>query len=99
MGDQVHRFGVARDSERMQGGSTPAGRRAEQSALPSGGGSGMGFRTWWASSQHAPHDLWHKVQCRRGRHEFAGGHRMQLGSEFVTVERRCRWCDAPPAIC
>lgn len=40
---------------------------------------------------------WHRLKCRLGRHEIAGGHTMQIGGDVVFVERRCRWCEASPA--
>jgi len=39
-------------------------------------------------------DLWHRLQCRRERHQVHGGHVAQVGGAVVFVERRCRWCGA-----
>lgn len=59
-------------------------------------------RTWthlrhrWSSGENGPADVWHRLMCRRGRHDFRGGQLMQLGSRPVFIERRCIWCDAAP---
>ena len=54
------------------------------------------FRHWWSTGDNRPADMWHRLRCRRGHHEFRGGHAMQLGSNMVHVERRCMWCDCRP---
>lgn len=80
----AHTYGVAHELERLSQGHVPPPRaprarvRRTRPRRPSGP-----LRRWWAAS--GPVDIWHRVQCRAGRHNlrFAGG------------ERRCRWCDAP----
>ena len=42
-------------------------------------------------------DKWRRLRCRRGRHEMAGGHTMQLGGSMTFIERSCRWCGAEPS--
>ena len=46
----------------------------------------------WSYGDRAPGDFWHRMRCRIGRHEIAGGHPMQLAGAVVFVERHCRWC-------
>jgi len=70
--------------------------RARAREAPLHGRSWTHLRHRWSSGEHGPSDVWHRVMCRRGRHEFRGGHTMQLGSKAVFVERRCVWCDALP---
>jgi hypothetical protein len=41
-------------------------------------------------------ERWHRMRCRVGRHEMAGGELMQVGGAEIFVERRCRWCEACP---
>ena len=91
-------FGVARDLELMkQGQLAPrAPEPPRQLRLPlTRLEPRAGVRTRWASRDKGPADLWHRVMCRYGHHDMRGGHTMQLGSEFVFVERRCQWCDLP----
>ncbi|HEX3620808.1 MAG TPA: hypothetical protein VHT97_00675 [Acidimicrobiales bacterium] len=50
----------------------------------------------WNYGDRNTGEAWHRLLCRLGRHEMAGGHTMQLGGDVVFVERRCRWCDVAP---
>jgi hypothetical protein len=89
-------FGVARDLELMKRGELAprVPRPPRRSRLPMPGAEPRGrFRGRWATRQTGPADLWHRILCRYGRHDMRGGHQLQLGSEFVYVERRCQWCD------
>jgi hypothetical protein len=96
--DQPPAFGVARDLELMkQGALAPRVRRPQRRSRFAGrhdGGTGGGGRRSRDSSRLA--DVWHRLRCRTGHHDFRGGHQLQLGSRFVYVERRCQWCDASP---
>ncbi|HEX3622855.1 MAG TPA: hypothetical protein VHT97_11110 [Acidimicrobiales bacterium] len=91
-------FGVARDLELMKQGQLPARTprppRRSRLNLPTPDGRGS-VRARWASRDTGPTDLWHRLLCRFGHHEMRGGHQLQLGSQFVYVERRCKWCDTP----
>jgi hypothetical protein len=51
----------------------------------------------WSYGDRCPGDFWHRMRCRIGRHEIAGGHPMQLAGAVVFVERHCRWCGLEPA--
>lgn len=91
--DRPPAFGLARDAERMRQGIPPAPRRP----------SGRRYRPPrrfiglpWSSRDGGAGELWHRMRCRRGHHEVSGGHTMQLGSDAVFIERRCRWCGAKP---
>jgi hypothetical protein len=101
---RTHNFGVARDLELFKQGALPprptnASRRASARALRDRRpGPRTGVRGWVASREVGPSDLWHRAQCRLGRHEMRGGHQMQLGSRYVHVERRCQWCGATPTL-
>ena len=48
----------------------------------------------WSYGDRDSSDRWHRLQCRRGRHEMHGGHTMQVDGAVVFIERQCRWCDA-----
>lgn len=87
-------FGVARDLELMKQGALPprVPRPPRQTRLPLGRIEGRPRR---GSRETGAAELWHRLLCRLGRHDMRGGHQLQLGSEFVFVERRCRWCDRP----
>lgn len=50
----------------------------------------------WSYGDRARGDLWHRLQCRRQRHQIDGGQVMQVGGDAVFVERRCRWCGHQP---
>ncbi len=50
----------------------------------------------WSYGDRAPGDFWHRIRCRLGRHEIAGGHSMPLAGAVVFVERHCRWCGVEP---
>lgn len=95
-------FGVAHDLDLMKQGALPPrtprpqSRRHQAAVAAYGQPRGRRMRTWWASRDRGPGDLWHRVLCRFGRHEMRGGHQLQLGSRFVFVERRCQWCGATP---
>jgi hypothetical protein len=88
-------FGVARELERVrQGGAAPVKRRPVGPHVgPERHGAWATLRRRWAVSRHHPSDIWHRLMCRRGRHDIRGGHQIQLGSSFVNIERRCLWCD------
>jgi hypothetical protein len=96
--DRDHTYGVAHDLERIRAGYGPPPRtpriRTRSRRLPSGPISLL--RRWMANGDRRPVDLWRRLRCRTGRHDFRGGHQIQLGSRFEFVERRCIWCDAPP---
>lgn len=97
--DHPHSYGVAHEAERLREGFVPAPRtprmrtRTRRERL----GLRASFRRRWAESNARPVDLWHRMRCRGGHHEFRGGEQIQLGSRFAYIERRCIWCDAPPA--
>ena len=104
MGEQAPRFGVAHDLDLIQRGvlppsggrSSPSAVRRRRAAAPDGPGTWDHFMTWWTDSDLQPTFLWHRVQCRRGRHDFQGGRRIQVGGRFVNTERCCAWCEAKP---
>lgn len=50
----------------------------------------------WSYGDRNSGERWHRLQCRRNRHEMGGGHTMQVGGTEVFVERRCRWCGTEP---
>ena len=95
--DRAPTFGLARDAERMQH-EVPAAR------VPARGrkrGRDRGpfvtyLRLPWSYGDRNRGEFWHRLQCRRRRHEMAGGHTIQLGSTVVFIERRCRWCGVGP---
>lgn len=92
--DRQPSFGVAREAERMRQGippeptSRPGRRRRERGPFVTY------LRLPWSYGDRSPGDVWHRLRCRRGRHEITGGHTMQLGSTVVFLERECRWCGA-----
>jgi hypothetical protein len=96
--DRPHSYGVAQELERIKEGFVPPPRapRIRTRTSREGGGLRTSFRRRWAESNLRPVDLWHRVRCRTGRHEFRGGQQLQLGSRFTYIERRCVWCDALP---
>lgn len=98
--DRAHGYGVAHDLERMRAGMAPSPRPPRVRAPTSlrRGGLLASVRRRWASSDNRPADVWHRLRCRAGHHEFSGGELMQLGSRFVLIERRCTWCDAEPSL-
>jgi len=50
----------------------------------------------WSYGDRTRGERWHRLQCRRNRHQVDGGHVMQLAGAAVFVERRCRWCGHQP---
>ena len=98
--DRPHAYGVARELERIKEGFVPPPRtpRIPVRARRRRSGPLGAARRWWAATTVRPVDVWHRMRCRAGRHDFRGGHQMQLGSSFVHVERRCMWCDAEPSL-
>ena len=96
--DRAPRFGLARDAERLgeevppvpPTTSTWKGRRERGPFLTY-------LRLPWSYGDRNATDLWHRVQCRRRRHQMSGGHTVQLGSTVVFIERSCRWCGAEAA--
>lgn len=95
--DRVPTFGLARDAELMRQGVPPARRAvAPRKRRRQRGAFVTYLRMPWSYGDRSPTDAWHRLQCKRGHHEIAGGHTMQLGSNLVYIERRCRWCDAVP---
>ena len=70
--------------------------RSRAREMPLYGRTWTHLRNWWSTGDNRPADMWHRMRCRRGRHDYRGGHAMQLGSSTVHVERRCLWCDARP---
>lgn len=95
--DRAPSFGLARDAERMRDGVPPVIARTNPRKPRRQRGPFLTYlRLPWAYGDRGGSDVWHKVQCRRGRHDMAGGHTMQLGSAVVFIERRCRWCEAEP---
>lgn len=92
-------FGLAREAEMMRQGTAPEPRRRADRRRRRGRERGpmvTYLRMPWSYGDRSPGDVWHRMNCRRGRHELCGGHTMQLGSAVVFIERRCRWCDAKP---
>jgi hypothetical protein len=96
--DRPHAYGAAQELERIKQGFVPPPRtpRIRTRGRRERTGLRASIRRRWAESNVRPVDLWHWVQCRRGRHEFRGGEQIQLGSRFSYIERRCIWCDAAP---
>ena len=87
-------FGLARDAERRPPEVPPdpvpiARGRPRRERGP--------FVTYlclpWSYGDRSPGDFWHRLRCRLGRHEMTGGHTVQLGGDFVFIERSCRWCN------
>lgn len=94
--DRVPTFGLARDAERMRQGVPPERRQPNPRKRRRERGPFVTYlRLPWSYGDRSPGDVWHRIQCWRGRHEMGGGHTMQLGSAVVFVERSCRWCSAP----
>ncbi|MDQ6726332.1 MAG: hypothetical protein M3066_09255 [Actinomycetota bacterium] len=50
----------------------------------------------WSYGDRTRGERWHRLQCRRRRHQVDGGHVMQVGGAAVFVARRCRWCGHEP---
>ena len=95
--DRVPSFGLARDAERMRDGVPPVIPRTNVRKPRRQRGPFLTYlRLPWSYGDRSPGELWHRLRCRRGRHEMGGGHTMQLGSTVVFIERRCRWCGAEP---
>jgi hypothetical protein len=93
--DVVPTFGAARDAELMRTGHPPA-PRPPRTPRRERGPFLTALRQPWSYGDRSPGDVWHRLQCRRGRHVVMGGHTMQLGSSMVYLERTCRWCGAAP---
>ena len=93
-----HSYGVGRDLDRVKAGWVPPPRAPRIRTRDRRRGPLASFRRWSAGRERGPADLWHRFRCRTGHHEFRGGHQMQLGSRWVFVERRCKWCDAAPSL-
>jgi len=88
-------FGLAREAERMRQGIPPAPTASRRRRPRKDRGPFVTcLRLPWSHGDRTTADLWHRIQCRRGHHEIAGGHTVQLGSAVVFIERRCRWCGA-----
>lgn len=51
----------------------------------------------WSYGDRNAGEARHRLQCRMGHHDIAGGHTMHLDGDVVFVERRCRWCGGGPA--
>ena len=98
--DKPHAYGVAQELERIKQGYRPPPRppRIRTRSHRARRGPWAAFRRWSANRERGPADLWHRLRCRTGHHEMRGGHQMQLGSRVVFIERRCKWCDASPAL-
>ncbi len=104
IGGAPSRFGVAHDLDLIQRGAVPPPSRASSAVAARRRGVAPHpepstwdrFRTWWADSDLHPSDLWHRIQCRFGRHDFQGGRQIQLGGRFVNTERCCVRCRAKP---
>ena len=95
--DRAPTFGVAREAERMRQGIPPTPRTPDpRKRRRERGPFVTHLRLPWSYSERNSGDIWHRIQCRWGRHQMSGGHTMQLGSTLVFVERRCRWCGSPP---
>jgi len=50
----------------------------------------------WSYGDRDRRQIWRRIQCRRRRHEMAGGHTVHLGGSLVFIERQCRWCGVEP---
>ncbi|HEV2759313.1 MAG TPA: hypothetical protein VGV86_07050 [Acidimicrobiales bacterium] len=98
--DRAHSYGVAHDLERMRAGlgPEPRARRVRTRGVRRRSGPLAVLRRWWATTDNGPADVWHRIRCGTGHHDFRGGHQVQLGSRFVLVERRCAWCDCEPSL-
>ena len=97
MFDRPPTFGLARDAERMREGMPPVRRTVRPRRRQRERGPFVTYlRLPWAYSDRNAGDIWHRMQCRVGRHEVHGGSTMQLGSAVVFLERQCRWCGAAP---
>ena len=97
--DHQHSYGVANELDRIKRGYVPPPRtpRVRTRARRERSGVRAAFRRRWAESNLRPTDLWHRMRCRRGHHDFRGGEQIQLGSRYAYIERRCMWCDAVPS--
>lgn len=93
-------FGLAREAELLP---VPAPPPVEEPVTESEPEPERGdFLTYlclpWSYGDHdSIADKWRRLRCRRGRHEMAGGHTMQLGGSVAFIERSCRWCGAQPS--
>lgn len=94
--DRQPTFGLAREAEQMRQGIPPA-RRVGRKPRRDMGPFLNHLRLPWSYGDGQGGERWHRMRCRLGRHEMAGGHTMQLGSAVVFIERRCRWCESAPA--
>lgn len=95
--DRPPAFGLAREAERLQQGATPVSAPVSRRKPRRERGPFVTYlRLPWSTDGHVS-DLWHRVQCRWGRHDMYGGHTVQLGSTVMFIERRCRWCGGPTA--
>lgn len=95
--DHKHSFGLANEAERVRLGIDRPSPRSVASRPRSAGHGGAVSRVLLRSRGHNEgrlSNIWHRVKCRGGHHEIQGGHSMQMGTDWVFVQRRCRWCDA-----
>ncbi len=96
-------FGLAREAELQPSPAPPAPPADEDPAVVDESEPERGaFLTYlllpWSYGDHDTiADKWRRLRCRRGRHEMAGGHTMQLGGDVTFIERSCRWCGAEPS--
>lgn len=94
---RVPTFGLAHDAELMRQGAPPPRRVAKARKPRRERGPFVTYmRVPWSYGDREAGERWHNLRCRFGRHEIHGGHTMQLGSDMVFVERRCRWCGVNP---
>ena len=96
--DRTPAIGLSRDVARLQ---QELAQPPDPPAIPPKPPREWGpFMTYlqmpWSYGDRTPGDFWHRVRCRVGRHEIAGGHSMQLAGAVVFVERQCRWCGLEP---
>jgi hypothetical protein len=91
--DRTPTFGLAREAERPPAEIAPAPTTTEPRKPRRERGPFVTYLSLpWSYGDRTTGDRWHRLKCRFGRHQIAGGHTVQLDSTVVYIERRCRWC-------
>jgi hypothetical protein len=90
--DRAPTFGVAREAETYV--AAPPDELPARKPRRERGPFVTYLQLPWSYGDRRRSDVWHRMQCRRGRHQMSGGDTMQVGGALVFIERRCRWCEA-----
>lgn len=95
--NRVPTFGLARDAERICDIAPTLPIEVEPRKPRRERGPFITYlRMPWSYGDRGERDVWHRIRCRVGRHEIAGGHAMQVAGTTIFVERSCRWCGVEP---